>query len=309
MTEEIKGQPNRHPKNRSGEEMFEKLKEDGWNPQVCDAEYSYMPQDDEDASGYVARETFEERLMLPSEVLPLFPMTGISMNDDSMTAAGIHKGDILIMLCDNQPDDGKMVLAYIDGKYLVRFYFEDDEGNKWLLSKNEDVEPICINDKSNAILARIMRYICNAPTMKYHEAKQLTREAKNAVKKPKVASLEHAQWVIRHLGPNVEVMRDWFSFYRPLVQYHVIDDKDYHGFCKLIKDVLPDHQPQPKYDEMQRLDDGCFRKPVEEWTPVSSPLKSFNRFRAYRTKALQVITFLELGESHEDLTRPHGKTA
>ena len=70
MTEEIKGQPNRHPKNRSGEEMFEKLKEDGWNPQVCDAEYSYMPQDDEDASGYVARETFEERLMLPNEVLP-----------------------------------------------------------------------------------------------------------------------------------------------------------------------------------------------------------------------------------------------
>lgn len=308
MAEEIKGQPTRHPFNQGGKELFERLKKDGWNPQVCDAEYSYMPQDDETSAGFVAHESFEERVMLPPEIMPLFPKTGISMNDNSMTAVGISKGDILIMVGDNQADDGKLVLAYVDGKQMVRFYFEDEEGNKWLLSKNEGVEPICINDMKDAIIARILRCIRNAPSLKYNEAKQLTKDAKRSVKKPKVASLANAQWVIRQLGPDVKVMRDWFSFYRPLVQYHVIDDKDYQGFCKLVKDTLPNHHPQPKYDEMQRLDDGCFRKPVEEWSPGSSPLKNYNRFRIYKDRALQVICFLELGESHEDLTKPHEKT-
>lgn len=310
MTEEIKGQPKCHPLNEGGEVLLDKLKKEGWNPQVCDAEFSYMPQDDDDGFGCAAHESFEERLMLPPEVLPLFPMTGISMIDDSMSAAGIRKGDILIMVYDDDPDDGNVVLASVAGKQMVRFYYEDDEGNKWLLSKNEGVEPICISDRDDTkLLARIMRYISNAPSLKYSEANKLTKDAKRLVKKPKVASLEHAQWVIKQLGPDVKIIRDWFSFYRPLVQYHVVDDKDYKGFCKIIKEALPDHTPQPKYDEIQRLDDGCFRKPVEEWTPISSPYKNFNRFYACRNRAMQVISFLELEESHEDLTKTHEKMA
>ena len=229
MAEEIKGQPTRHPFNQGGKELFERLKKDGWNPQVCDAEYSYMPQDDETSAGFVAHESFEERVMLPPEIMPLFPKTGISMNDNSMTAVGISKGDILIMVGDNQADDGKLVLAYVDGKQMVRFYFEDDEGNKWLLSKNEGVEPICINDMKDAIIARILRCIRNAPSLKYNEAKQLTKDAKRSAKKPKVASLAHAQWVIRLLGPDVKVMRDWFSFYDLYIKMTVFGDLIRHA--------------------------------------------------------------------------------
>lgn len=289
MTEEINGQAKRHPQIKGGEVQ----KRDEGNLK----------------SSNVTNDSYEDLLMLSPELFPLYPKTGITMIDDTMTAVGIYKGDILIITYDDKPDDGMLVLAYVGGKKMVRFYFEDDDGNKWLLSKNEDVEPICISIRDDVkIMARILRHIGKAPRIKYNEAKKLTREAKNAVKKTKVASLKHAKWVIKHLGKDVNVMRDWFSFYRPLVQFGVVDDKDYKGFCNLIKETLPEHQHQPKYDEMQRLDDGCFRKPVEEWTPATSPLKNFNRFREYQNRALCVISYLELEESHDDLTKSHEKS-
>ncbi len=288
------------------EDQIEKLKLDGWNPQRCDAEFSYMPEEEGDDCGHMAHETFEERLMLPPEVLPLYPVTGITMIDNSMTAVGIKKGDILIIVYDNQPDDCTLVLVRVGDKHMVRFYIHDEDGNEWLLSKNEGIDPICKSERSDVIIiARILRYISKSPSLKVNEANMLIKESKRAVKKPKEVSLEHAQWVIKELGADIKIMRDWFSFYRPLVQYQVICDKDYKGFCKLIKETLPDHKPQPKYDEMQRLDDGCFRKPVEEWTQKSSPFPNSSRYDAYENWAKKVIKYLEREESHEDLTKPH----
>lgn len=309
MTEETNGQPKRHLENLGGEKLLEKLKKDGWNPQRCDAEFSYMPYEERKSDELVASEPFEQRMMLPPELLPMFPMTGISMNDDSMTTAGIKRGDVLIMVCNAHIEDGKLVFASVGMENVIRFYFRDDEGNKWLLSMNEGVEPICISDRDDvSIIARVLRFVSDAPSMSYSECNKLTKAAKRKVEKPKVVSRENAQKVIKQLGPNIKVMRDWFSFYRPLVQYRVVDDKDYNGFCKLVKDTLPDHKPQPKYDEVQRLDDGCFRKPVSEWTLWSSPIKRPTRFDEYEKLAITVIDMLEPLAVHEDLTKAHEKT-
>ena len=316
MTEETNGQPKCHLGNLGGEELIENLKKEGWNPQECDASFRYTPLNERVGGVFMACEPFEEQMMLPQELMPLFPSTGITMTDDSMTAAGISKGDVLILVCNAPIYDGKVVLSMVDGNYMVRFYFGDGEGNKWLLSKNEGVEPICISDRDDVkIIARVLRYVSDAPSMSYSECNKLTKTAKRTVEKPKVASKKHAQWVIRQLGPKVKGIRDWFSFYRPLVQYSVVKNMDYQGFCKLIKDTLPDHKPQPKYDEIQRIDYGCFRKPVEEWTPWSSPFKQRNRFVQYQEMAETVIRYLELeekyeeasGESYEDLTKSHEK--
>jgi hypothetical protein len=213
-------------------------------------------------------------------------------------------------VCNARIDDGKLVLASVGLEQIVRFYFGDDEGNRWLLSENEGVEPICISDRDDVrIIARVLRYVSDAPSMSYSECNKLTKAAKRNVEKPKVVSRENAKKVIKQLGPNVEVLRDWFSFYRPLVQYRVVDDKDYNGFCELVKEALPDHKPQPKYDEVQRLDDGCFRNPVSEWRLWTSPIKRPTRFDEYKKLAITVIGMLEPLAVPEDLTKSHEKTS
>ena len=67
---------------------------------------------------------------------------------DSMTAAGIHSGDLLIVDRSVHPDDGKIVIAVIDGELAVKRLYRR-RGRIRLLAENPRYPPIDINDEQN----------------------------------------------------------------------------------------------------------------------------------------------------------------
>lgn len=284
---------------------FAKLAEEGKKPQLCDQELWYEPLTEKsDTGGLMAGEPIQQYMMVPPEVWPLHATFSFTMSDNSMIGKGIGRGDILVTRACDEALDGDVVLAIVDGESVVRGYVEDENGDVWLMPRNDEYEPIRWKDHEDVRLSgRVIWVIKGAPRIKYADCKADIARAKKGKPVVKIVSRENAQRVIKKLGPDVEVMRDWFSFYRPLVQYRVITDKDYKGFCKLIKETLPDHKPQPKYDEMQRIDNGCFRRPVAEWTLEGSDLKRSSRFDQYKDLGMAVTALLDPLAVPEFLTK------
>lgn len=67
---------------------------------------------------------------------------------DSMTGAGIHSGDLLIVDRSVHPGDGKIVIAVIDGELTVK-RLHRRRGRIRLLAENPRYPPIDINDEQN----------------------------------------------------------------------------------------------------------------------------------------------------------------
>ena len=67
---------------------------------------------------------------------------------DSMTAAGIHSGDLLIVDRSVHPGDGKIVIAVIDGELAVKRLYRR-RGRIRLLAENPRYPLIDINDEQN----------------------------------------------------------------------------------------------------------------------------------------------------------------
>ena len=68
----------------------------------------------------------------------------LRVSGDSMTGAGIHAGDILIVDRSIAPGDGKIVIAAVDGELTVKRLYRRD-GHIRLLSENPRYPPININ--------------------------------------------------------------------------------------------------------------------------------------------------------------------
>lgn len=65
---------------------------------------------------------------------------------DSMLGAGIHDGDILVIDRSLTPDNGKVVIATVDGQFTVK-RLEKKRGKIRLLPANPDFEPIEFKDE------------------------------------------------------------------------------------------------------------------------------------------------------------------
>jgi DNA polymerase V len=64
---------------------------------------------------------------------------------DSMTGAGIHNGDLLIVDRSLEPTPGRVVIAVINGEHTVkRLHLEDDR--LLLLAENADYAPIVVSE-------------------------------------------------------------------------------------------------------------------------------------------------------------------
>ncbi|MEZ4812186.1 MAG: translesion error-prone DNA polymerase V autoproteolytic subunit [Caldisericia bacterium] len=65
----------------------------------------------------------------------------VKVEGESMVDAGIHTSDILIVDCSITPVDGKVVIAAVDGEFVVK-RLKHIEGKPFLISENPDYKPI-----------------------------------------------------------------------------------------------------------------------------------------------------------------------
>ena len=79
--------------------------------------------------------------------------------DKSMKDCGIDDGDLLVIDKAIDPQEGDIVVAYIDGEFtLKRVKFDPHAGCLWLMPANKDYPPIKVTEENNFIVWGVLTY-------------------------------------------------------------------------------------------------------------------------------------------------------
>ncbi len=72
---------------------------------------------------------------------------------DSMIDKGIGDGDLLIIDKSLTPQEGNIIVAYIDGEFTLKtLHYDSGEHCYWLLPANENYSPIKVTEENNFII-------------------------------------------------------------------------------------------------------------------------------------------------------------
>lgn len=82
----------------------------------------------------------------------------VRVKGESMIQAGIHSGDILIVDRAIEPDDGKVVIAAIDGELTVKRILKRD-GKLYLAAENPDYNLIEVNPEQSFMIWGVVTYV------------------------------------------------------------------------------------------------------------------------------------------------------
>lgn len=75
----------------------------------------------------------------------------VKVQGDSMKQGGIHNGDLLVVDRGIIPQDGKIVIAAIDGELTVKRLSVKSTGT-WLVPENDSYEPILVRESSDLMI-------------------------------------------------------------------------------------------------------------------------------------------------------------
>ena len=78
---------------------------------------------------------------------------------DSMKGCGIDDGDLLVIDKAIDPQEGDIVVAYIDGEFtLKKVRLEPDGSCLWLIPANDEYPPIKVTDENDFIIWGVLTY-------------------------------------------------------------------------------------------------------------------------------------------------------
>jgi DNA polymerase V len=80
----------------------------------------------------------------------------------SMTGAGIHPGDILVVDRALEPTDGKVIIAVVDGELTVK-RVRVKQGRLFLMPDNPDYPPLAIEEETDFSVWGVVSYVIHAP--------------------------------------------------------------------------------------------------------------------------------------------------
>lgn len=78
---------------------------------------------------------------------------------DSMRDCGIDDGDLLVIDKSLEPQDGDIVVAFIDGEFTLKTVRFDEKDNCiWLVPANEEYSAIKITEENNFLIWGVLTY-------------------------------------------------------------------------------------------------------------------------------------------------------
>ena len=274
------------------EETFKKLEEAGCHPMWCDTKIDLYDNAvscgrPEDVGDICYEEDFYPHEMLPPHRIFKVPAVGDSMRD-----AGIESGDMLTIEACSYICDDDLVLACLDGEFLVKAFYEDEEGRKWLVPYNEKYDAIELNEQQRvSISGKVIEVSKRHPRVRHRDSSRIVQKALLNRQVPRTMTREELKQLIVTIAPMVKICRQWFAVYRPLVQRHQVEKGDYNAFCMLVREDVPDHGKLPAPIEIQRMDVQSFSKSVCFWDERNAPVKG-TRFAYYKEiaeRALELV--------------------
>ena len=271
--------------------LFCDMRSKDLNPMLCDTEVPLY--DAEVPCGEPAQCTgdFMESVLLPKELLSIKPEFMVTVKGESMRDAGIATGDVVKVVGIDKPFDGDIVLAFIEGEYTLKTYFEDEDGRTWLVPQNEDYKPVLLDGSRRVKLCgKVKEIVKKAPRVPSRLCAKAVRRAMRP-KEPVKISKENVSYAIRGIAPKITIARLWYAVYRMLADYSVVMVGDYDAFIDMLIKEVPQHKFLPTKAEMLRMAVQSFTKPVKQWTPENAPVKG-QRYINYVTVAMRTEELL-----------------
>ena len=267
--------------NEELKELFSDMEEKGLDPMLCDTEVPMYDSPVPCGEPNTCYGESVETVLLPKELLSMHPEFMIPVKGDSMKDAGIVAGDVVKVIADVMPLDGDIVLACIEGEYTLKTYYDDEDGQRWLVPQNEAYNPILLDgSKMVKIYGRVKEIVKMAPRVASRLCSRAVKMMKMAMKESHEISQQQVSYTIREIAPMVTIARLWYAVYRIMADYNVVEEEDFDTFIIKVETEVPHHEHLPSKTELQRLAVQSFAKPGSKWKPDHAPVKG-SRYKLY----------------------------
>jgi len=275
------------------QEILRLLKQAGLDPMLCDCPVSFI---DTAVCAGIPTEPGEhtrgEYILLPTELVVMHPIFVIPVKGQSMKDANLMDGDQLKVEVRDDVTDGDIVLASIDGECTVKNYFVDEDGDHWLVPRNDAYRPIRLTEDMNVrFIGRVTDIIRAVARTSYSHMAACVRKEKEMYEM-KTPNDERVERTIVAIADKVEHRRQWFAVYKGLVAKKVFHDGDYEEFALLVHRLVPAHKRPADARELRRMEELSFRKSPYLWDKNNAPVTG-KRFDDYLQIAIQVMEELE----------------
>ena len=80
------------------------------------------------------------------------------VSGDSMVGAGLDDGDLLVIDRSLSPENGKIVICFIDGDFTVK-RIKKEKGKLYLMPENKKYKPIKIREDNELIIWGVVEYV------------------------------------------------------------------------------------------------------------------------------------------------------
>lgn len=256
------------------EEAMRVLEEEGWQPMECDTAVPFFDKKVPCGKPAGMGDVTMENIDLPKELLSMQPEFVVRVTGDSMRDADIEQGDFVKVVMDTRIYDGDIVLASLDDEVTLKGFCEDEDGDYWLVPRNDAYEPILLTEGQNVrIVGKVTEVMRPTPRLSTKSLLRCIREAKRRrCPERRLSGLAVSQ-AIRGIAPEIGIGRLWYAVYRVLADENVIAENDFGAFVDMVRMEVPAHDHLPTRQEMQRMAVLSFSKPVARWRQDNAPVQ------------------------------------
>jgi len=233
-------------------------------------------------------ECIDDYILLPKSIVGNHPEMFVSAIGDSMLGAGYEPGDQLRIRFGVAAHDGNDVLVTIDGAGMVKTLYTDEDGNRWLVPRNEKYDAILLKEEMNVRILGVVMGVEKASIQAPSRVLlQSIRRTKNKQRSASQLTEERVDKLIIQIGSEVRHARQWYAVFRAMVDYGVAGENETSQFCERVNRLLPEHEHLPVNKEMLRMCVQSFTKRVSMWNPDNAPV-SGARYKDYLSIALMM---------------------
>lgn len=225
------------------------------------------------------------KMYIPTELLGDGVVYTVTVRGESMIDYDIREGDRLIVHCQRTAESGDIIIARINGACTVKTFFEDEDGDVWLIPGNPDFSPIHLQaDDVNEIIGVVKQIIHESPRTSYRDCMRAIKSVKSGRKKgignmDIARALRAAYDMIVQRG--LSGSRPWFAVYRTFTDRGVVAKGDYAGFTSILENIMGEEMPSINVKDMRaNLDVLSFEDPVALWSIDNAPVNN-KRFYDY----------------------------
>ncbi len=263
------------------EKLFSQLREAGYEPTICENDIpTFLNPVHCGPATEIGDVCNKDDDWYSRDMLERNQIFKISAIGDSMQDAGINAGDELVIQKGITPMDGDILLVRLVDRFSVKAFYEDEDGQAWLVPYNENYDPIKLSNTNDyTVYGKVIEVRKKNPRVKSRDCLRRIRKMKEEKKREITPDLVES--VIFDVSSMVKNGRQWYAVFRKLVELTSWGMAEMEPFCSLVSSIVPKHQFLPIPSELQRMATQSFVRVSRLWDENDAPVTG-KRFHDYQ---------------------------